>query len=417
MKSSSFKFTLTTLLGNMIEWYDFALYGYFATVIAKLFFPAQNESLSLLLTFGAFATGFIARPIGGILFGYVGDRFGRRMSLLVSIFLIMVPTSLIGCLPSYQSIGYFAPFLLTLCRIVQGVAVSGELTTSGIFLLESVPPKDKSFYASLIMASTYMGLLVGAITCVVISTVFDTTQLFAFGWRIPFLMSFFLGLAAIILRLQCQESPVFKAMQDKNELLVTPISEVMQHHRLSLLLIMLLSSLLAVVIYLLIGYFPSYFVMHLNMSLNQAMIVSAFGLFILTLSVPLVGKYVAQWGLNRTFMSGCLCFFLGAPGLFALLKVSAIACVILSALALSPIAATVIEIMAQAFPAAIRCTAVSIPYNFSMSLFGGTTPLIALSSTQYLHSEYGPALYLSVCACFSLVSICLLQKNSTLSGV
>ncbi len=142
---------LTSISGNTLEWYDFALYGYFASVLAKLFFPSENHFVSLMLTFGVFASGFIVRPLGGAIFGHVGDKYGRRTALITSIALITIPTTLMGLLPNYHTIGLLAPVLLTVLRLLQGLAVSGELTVSGAFFVESSPEKQRGFFGSLII--------------------------------------------------------------------------------------------------------------------------------------------------------------------------------------------------------------------------------------------------------------------------
>ena len=399
-----------------MEWYDFALYGYFATVIAKLFFPSQDQVFSLLMTFGAFASGFIARPLGGIIFGHIGDRYGRRVSLLISISLIVLPTALIGLLPTYESIGIAAPILLTVFRLLQGIAVSGELTGSGIFLLECAAEGRKGFYGSLVMCSTYLGLLIGAAVSVLVSLFYNDTELLGFAWRIPFIISFFFGLFAIFLRMKCQESPIFEAIRLQNKIIKRPVVSVCKQYAPSIFLISVLSGVLAVAIYLLIGYFPAYFIANLHMTLNQSMVVSFVGLFTLTLCVPLVGRLVDRVGAYKVFAVGAGCFLVGSYVIFDLLvrggSISAMACVTLTAIFLSMIAASILPIITAAFPANVRCSGVSVGYNISMSLFGGTTPLIAMMSCQYFGVETAPAGYLILSAFLSLLALYFLNKNN-----
>ena len=417
MKGDRFKFIITTVSGNVMEWYDFALYGYFATVIAKLFFPSHDEFFSLLMTFGAFASGFIARPLGGVIFGHIGDRYGRRVSLLISISLIVLPTALIGLLPTYDTIGIAAPILLTVFRLLQGIAVSGELTGSGIFLLECSTDGRKGFYGSIVMCSTYLGLLIGAAVSVIISLFYNDTELLGYAWRIPFIISFFFGLCAIFLRVKCQESPVFKMICLQNKIIKMPIIKVCKQYASSICLIGTLSGVLAVAIYLLIGYFPAYFIANLHMTLNQSMVVSFVGLFILTVCVPLVGSLVDKVGPYKVFSVGAGCFLAGSYVIFELLVrgsfISALACVMLTAILLSPIAASILPIITSVFPANVRCSGVSVGYNISMSLFGGTTPLIAMMSCQYFGADTAPAGYLTVSAFLSLLALYFLNKNNS----
>ena len=416
MTHDRLKFIITTVSGNVMEWYDFALYGYFATVIAKLFFPSQNAFFSLLMTFSAFASGFIARPIGGVIFGHIGDRYGRRVSLLISISLIVLPTIFIGLLPSYASIGIAAPILLIVFRMLQGIAVSGELTGSGIFLLECAPEGRQGFYGSLVMCSTYMGLLIGAGVSLLISMFYTDAQILRFAWRIPFMISFLFGLCAIYLRISCRESPVFKAIVQTNNIIKMPVVQACKHYLPAIIYSSLISSVLAVVIYLLIGYFPSYFIANLQMSIHQAMIVSFIGLFILTFCVPIIGSLVDRFGAYKIFAAGACCFLLSAPLIFELLVrgsvLSAVGCVAFSAVLLSLIAASILPIITSVFPANVRCSGVSMGYNLSMSLFGGTTPLIAMMSCQYVGIDTAPMLYLALAAVMSLLGLYLLNKNT-----
>ncbi len=415
MKRDRLKFIITTVSGNVMEWYDFALYGYFATVIAKLFFPSQNLFFSLLMTFGAFASGFIARPIGGVIFGHIGDRYGRRVSLLISISLIVLPTALIGFLPSYASIGITAPILLIVFRILQGIAVSGELTGSGIFLLECAPEGRQGFYGSLVMCSTYFGLLIGAAVSLLISLFYNDIEILNFAWRIPFLVSFIFGLCAILLRIKCRESPVFKALALANNIIKMPVVHAYKQYLSTIVYIGLTSSVLAVVIYLLIGYFPSYFIANLQMTIHQAMAVSFIGLFILTLCVPIMGCLVDRVGAYKIFAIGSGCFIVSAPVIFELLIrggiMSAVACVALTAVLLSMVAAAILPIITSVFPANVRCSGVSIGYNLSMSIFGGTTPLIAMMSCQYAGVDTAPMIYLALAGVVSLWGMYFLNRN------
>lgn len=415
MKYDGLKFIITTVSGNVMEWYDFALYGYFATVIAKLFFPSQDSFFSLLMTFGAFASGFIARPIGGVIFGHIGDRYGRRVSLLISISLIVLPTTLIGFLPSYASIGITAPILLTVLRILQGIAVSGELTGSGIFLLECAPERRKGFYGSLVMCSTYLGLLVGAAVSLLISVFYSDTEILDFAWRIPFFISVLFGLGAILLRIKCRESPVFKAIALANSIIKTPVAHAFKQYLPTIFYIGLTSSVLAVAIYLLIGYFPSYFITNLHMTIFQAMVVSFIGLFILTICVPIAGCLVDKVGAYKIFSIGTGGLLVSSSVLFELLVrggiISVVTCVAITSVLLSLVAAAILPIITSVFPANVRCSGVSIGYNFSMSLFGGTTPLIAMMSCQYAGVDTAPTIYLALAAVMSLLGLYFLNRN------
>lgn len=413
MQQSRLMLILTSISGNTLEWYDFALYGYFASVIAKLFFPSDNSYISMMLTFAVFASGFIARPLGGLIFGHIGDKYGRRPALICSIALITIPTTLMGLLPSYHTIGVYAPILLVVLRLLQGLAVSGELTGSGAFLVESAPTHKKAYYGSLIMCSTYLGLLIGSGLGAITTIIFSTYQVNQFAWRLPFILALLFGVAALVLRLKCQESPLFQQESKRNNLLNLPLKIILKQYAWHSVLICCLSSALAVAIYLIIGYLPSYYVSKLSMSLKASMIISFIGLITLTIAVPIMGIIADKTHKKLIFAIGTLGFILFAYLIFNLVRVEALWSAILSemliALFLSPIAATLIALLSETFPTNIRYTGISIGYNFSMTIFGGTTPLIATYLTNLTDSNVAPAYYLIGCAILSLVALLLIK--------
>lgn len=405
---------LTSISGNALEWYDFALYGYFASIIAKLFFPLQSEFASLMVTFSVFASGFIVRPVGGAIFGHIGDKYGRRSALIISIALITIPTALIGVLPTYQSIGLAAPVLLTVLRLLQGIAVSGELTGSGAFLIESAPDKRRGLYGSLIMCSTYVGLLIGSGIGGLVTVIFSQTQIETFAWRIPFLVSFIFGLVAFLLRFKCEESQMFTIVESQNNLLKSPIKTTFFNYFPQSSLIFLLSSSLAVAIYLLSAYLPTYFSSN-GMSLKMSMLASFTGLFALSLLVPVMGYLSDKISRKLVLGFGVLGFILFPYWIFKIASVgtleSSIGAEMLIAVFLAPIAGTLMAVLSETFPTNVRYTGISIAYNTSMTVFGGTTPLIAIYLTKSFNNSIAPAYYLIICGFLSLLALVLIKPK------
>ncbi len=406
---------LTSVSGNVLEWYDFALYGYFASIIAMLFFPSKNEYVSLMITFGVFASGFIVRPFGGAFFGYIGDRYGRRTALILSIILMSLPTTLMGMLPSYHSLGLAAPIIFTALRFFQGLAVSGELTGSGVFLVESAPDKKKGFYGSLIMCSTYIGLLLGSACCAIVTIVFSKIQVINFAWRIPFLLSSLFGVVVLILRMKCSESPMFIDAKYKNNLIKKPIQKVLLDYFPQTILIFLISSTLAVSIYLLIGYFPTFFVSTMKVSLKESMIVSVVGLLSLSVFVPVFGllsdifdkKILHGLGAFGFLTCSYLIFhFAMGKNIFFLITSE-----VLIALFIAPIAGSLISMLSEMFPTNVRYTGISIGYNIGMAIFGGITPLVAMYLTEFFQSDLAPSYYLSFVGVVTIVSLLLIKPN------
>lgn len=415
MNKRTMMLILTSISGNTLEWYDFALYGYFASIIAKLFFPLQNEFSSLIVTFGIFASGFIVRPLGGAVFGHIGDKYGRRAALIISIVLITIPTTLMGLVPSYKTIGIAAPVIFTLLRLLQGVAVSGELTGSGAFLVESAPDKRRGFYGSLIMCSTYLGLLIGSGIGGLVTIVFTQTQIEMFAWRIPFIASFIFGMAAFMLRLKCEESPMFIRVEKQKSLLAFPIKSTLGNYLPQSILIFLLSSSLAVAIYLLIGYLPTFFVSKSGMSLSQSMLISFLGLIVLSILVPIMGLLSDRLSRKFILAIGAVGFVLFSRWIFEAAAIGTIEAAIFSeiliAICLAPIAGTLIALLSETFPTNVRYTGISIGYNASMTVFGGTTPLIAIYLAKTFNSVLAPAYYVVFSGILSLIALVLIKPK------
>ncbi|MFZ4709488.1 MAG: MFS transporter, partial [Zwartia sp.] len=187
-------------IGNILEWYDFAIYGYFATSIGRVFFPKADPVAQVLMAFGIFAIGFLMRPLGGIVIGYIGDRVSRQAALTVSIVAMAIPTFMVGVMPGYDTIGIAAPILLTLCRIIQGLSVGGEYPTSLIYMIERAPQNKRGFVGAMGSSSAFVGMLLGSGVGAALGAVLSPEHLDAWGWRIPFLFGLVIGLAGYLLR-------------------------------------------------------------------------------------------------------------------------------------------------------------------------------------------------------------------------
>ena len=218
-------------IGNVLEWYDFALYGYFAPVFAAMFFPSEQPFVSLLSTFGVFAIGFLARPLGALLFGHIGDTIGRREALAWSIILMAIPTIVVGMLPTYAMIGIAAPLILTCCRFLQGISVGGELTGSVTFLVEHAASSERGYIGSWAGFSAQVGALLGSGVGTLVASTLTDEALHQWGWRIPFLLGSLIAFIGWYLRTRISESPAFEHMRHAGALSAAPIREVFTHQR------------------------------------------------------------------------------------------------------------------------------------------------------------------------------------------
>jgi MFS family permease len=210
------------IAGNVMEWYDFSVYGYFATTIGRLFFPAQDAVSSLLAAFGVFAAGFLMRPLGSLVFGYIGDKKGRKLALTVSVALMALPTFLIGAFPTYEQIGSWASALLILMRFLQGLSVGGEYTTSSIFLVERSNPGRRGFLGSFVPLGSCAGVLLGSAIGAALTTVLDQSAVASWGWRIPFLIGLTIGIFGLYIRRHMIEDEV---IQSEHAHLASPLGE------------------------------------------------------------------------------------------------------------------------------------------------------------------------------------------------
>src|SRR6516165_7308773 len=238
------------LAGNVMEWYDFAVYGYFAQVIGQDFFPSEDPTSSLIASFGAFAAGFLMRPVGGLVFGHIGDRLGRKAALTLSVLAMAIPTFLIGLLPDHSQIGALAPILLVALRMVQGLSVGGEYTTSVVFLVEGAAPNRRGFAGSWSPFGAGAGILLGSALGAALNAVLSPEAVFAWGWRVPFLLGLGVGLAGLFIRRHIPEP----AKQADNKTAASPIREAFRSEWRNILRIMGFTFMFAVGFYMIFVY-------------------------------------------------------------------------------------------------------------------------------------------------------------------
>jgi MFS transporter, MHS family, proline/betaine transporter len=408
------KIVVSATVGNILGLYDFILYAYFSQIISQLFFPAFDHFVSMMLTFGVFATGCLIRPVGAIFFGYVGDRFGRKKTLVLSITMITLATTTFGLLPTYHQIGAYASFLLLLCRLLQGVSMSGEETSAAVFLSEISPPTRQGLAGSIILGSVYVGLLLGSIVALIAMSCIPENDLMTWGWRIPFLLSFFFGIGAIVIRAQQTESIPFMQAQ-KNQLLVkNPIREVVLMQNKALIKSILACTTLAVAVYLFAVYIPSQLTTQFGIRISMAICSVSF--FVIAVFVVLVGLWVDKIGFRLPTILSCVGFILFSYPIFSLLAQKNIESALLAEfillLLLGLSAGSLMPLLIQSFPVPTRLSGVSIAFNFSMTFFGGTTPLLALYLTKLMNTPTAPFVCLIGGALLTLFSLYTIKQGN-----
>ncbi len=391
------------IVGNIVEYYDFGLFAVYAHTIGALFFPTSDPFMQTLLAFGTFAVGFFMRPLGGVVFGYIGDKLGRKVSLTVSILGMAMCTFFIGVLPSYHHIGIAAPILLLMIRLFQGLCVGGEGAGVAIFILEHTEGYRPGFMGSLVMASNMVGTLLAVFVGIFINHFCQTGDC----WRYAFIFGGLTGLIGLYLRYQLNETPSFVARK-KNPMLKHPIIHAIQKQWPSMLVVMILGGVTSAVAYTIRGYLNIFFLEVMLYTSDEALYFTSFALFIMIVLLPLFGLLSDKIG-NRKFLhTMCYLTILTIIPIYMLLA-NVHKDVVLVLMGLSGIAILAAGICAPAYSYAIkafevdlRFSGVAVSWNVGLALLGGTTPVIS----RYLSGKFSiiaPAYYLMTVAVLFIV--------------
>jgi MHS family proline/betaine transporter-like MFS transporter len=360
----------------------------------------------LISAFGVFAVGFLARPIGATLFGYWGDTLGRRNALASSILLMAIPTCLVGLLPSYETVGVFAPIALTLCRFLQGLSVGGEFTGSATFLVEHAAASKRGYVGSWAGFSAQIGALLGSGVGALITSNLADEALHQWGWRIPFIMGGFIAVIGWYVRTGVPESPAFERVRLAGELASSPVLDVFTTQRLAVAKVVGLMWMHGVAFYLLYVYLTTYLATVTNVPLATVLVLNTGCMTLLALLIPLMGAWSDRIGQVPLLMAGAAgigllsypCFLWLTSNDLPQIIAAQILLTVLVACYMGPFFAAV----ASLFPTAHRYTGLSVGYNIGAALFGGSAPLIATVLIEWSGNILAPAFYLIFCASMSL---------------
>jgi MHS family proline/betaine transporter-like MFS transporter len=381
-------------IGTVIEWYDFAVYAYFASFLGKNFFPSAIPLRSLLLSFAVFGVGFFMRPIGGFVFGHYGDRAGRRNALAATVILMGVSTFLVGVLPTYTQVGVMAPILLVCLRLLQGFSAGGEWAGAAAFMVEYAPPSRRGFIGSWQQVSVGGGFLLGSAIATLLTSVMSPEALTSWGWRIPFWSGLIMTAVGLYLRLAVEETPRFRALQQAGQIAGAPIVEAFARYRGGLLKAIGFTLSGTVAYYVFLAYFPTYVSSVLRLPLRDASSINTLGLVLFLVLVPFLGILSDAVGRKPLlYAHGALAAVLAYPlflwmesRTFVVILIAQVLGVFIQALFSGAAPAAYVEM----FPTRIRYTAISVPYNLAVAAFGGTAPFIAtyLVSTTGNHLSF-----------------------------
>lgn len=409
-----------SFMGNFVEWFDYAAYGYLAAVIAVVFFPAADKTTGLLATFAVFAISFIVRPIGGIIWGHIGDRYGRRNALSLSILIMSGSTFCIAFLPTYAQVGMLAPLLLLLIRLVQGFSASGEYAGAAAFLAEYAPDKKRGFYTCLVPASTAAGLLFGSLFAAGLYSQLDSEQLHSWGWRLPFLLAAPLGLIGRYIRLHLEDTPKFremeKALEHKAPQHKAPIRELLGVHRKRVLVAIGVTCLNAVAFYLILSYMPTYLSTEMGMSETDSFLASTVSLATYIVFIFLMGMLSDRFGRKTMLIAASLLFLAITVPLFTALQGQTFAFILLIQIAFGLMLAmndgTLPCFLAEVFPTRVRYSGFAFSFNTANALFGGTAPFIATWLISQTGDKLAPAWMLVGAAGVALVAMLCIRETA-----
>ncbi|MFG3722203.1 glycine betaine/L-proline transporter ProP [Streptomyces massasporeus] len=391
-------------LGNAMEWFDFGVYSYIAVTLGKVFFPSGNPTAQLLSTFGAFAAAFLVRPLGGMVFGPLGDRVGRQKVLALTMIMMAAGTFAIGLIPSYATIGVGAPILLLAARLVQGFSTGGEYAGASTFIAEYAPDKRRGFLGSWLEFGTLAGYIGGAGLVTIMTALLSADDLTSWGWRIPFLIAGPMGIIGLYLRMRLEETPAFAAEAEKaeNNRPKTPLREMVTGQWRALLLCVGLVLVFNVTDYMLLSYMPSYLTGQLHYDETHGLLVVLGVMAVMMIVQPFAGALTDRVGRRPVIATGCAGFLLLSVPALLLIREGSLLAVALGMGALGMLLVCFTASMPSAlpalFPTKVRYGSLSIGFNVSVSLFGGTTPLVVTALIGATGNMMMPAYYMMTAA-------------------
>lgn len=393
-------------VGQFIEFYDFALYGLVALTLSSTFFPGSNPTLSLLSTFAAYGVAFLARPLGGLFFGAIGDKFGRRTVLAFTLLLMGFSTTIMGSLPSHDSVGLLAPFLLVACRLVQGFSAGGESAGAATFVFEHAPKEKRGLWMGITLGVTAIPAVFAGALILLISWLLTSDQFDSWGWRIPFWLSLPLALFGLWIRLRTEESQEFLEEKESGRDKPAPLVEAFRNDKKSMFQVVFIMGAAALNFYFLSGYLVSYVQTAGDLSREHSLIANGVAMAAFAVALPVFGRVSDHWGRKPLLIVGSLAVaviafpvLLGASsGNLVVAMVGQLVYVLAACL----YGGGAYVYFVERFRTSNRFTAAAISYNVGFAIFGGASPLLSTVLIEATGSDIAPGILITV------VSICTL---------
>lgn len=403
---------LAGAVGNVLEWYDFAAYGFFAALFGRNFFPNSDHVVSLLAAFSVFAAAFFMRPLGGFLFGHVADRHGRSRALVLSSLLMAAATFLIGCLPTYAMAGIWAPLALVVLRLLQGLSVGGEYSTSITYLAEGSAPGRRGLVSSLAALGVTLGMLIGSFMSMLVSAILPAAAMAAWGWRLPFLFGILLGGFIFWLRRTQLTQPEVRVAAP-----AFPLAAALRADWRGMLRGFLLSGAMLAYFYILFVYFVTFAGQVDGLPGGTIFTINTLSLLLCALLIPVFGHLSDRFGRRRVMIAGLIGLLFFTWPLFRLLSSHHVELKVLAGQAgfaalLIAMSAPVPAVLAESMRSATRCSAIAVSYNLGAALGGGLSPLIAAALVNpHVRHPMAPAVYLTAWAGVALLAAFTLPRQ------
>ncbi|WP_371236263.1 MFS transporter [Streptomyces pimonensis] len=414
-------------LGNAMEWFDFGIYAYLAGTIGRVFFPSGSDTAQLLSSFAAFAVAFLVRPLGGMVFGPMGDRIGRKKVLALTMILMAIGTAAIGMLPTYAAVGFWSPLLLLLFRLLQGFSTGGEYGGASTFIAEYAPDRRRGYFGSFLELGTLAGYTGAAGLVTALTAWLGTETMDAWGWRIPFLVAGPLGLVGIYLRLKLDDTPAYLKLEEGNAHVPEAadqvkstargdLAKIFRQHWRTLVLCICLVGAYNITDYMLLSYMPTYLSDELHYSETHGLLVLVATMVVLMLVINQVGRLNDRFGRKPLLMTGMLGFLVLSVPAFLLVRQGSLPAVsagmLMLGLSLVCLLGTMSAALPAMFPTSVRYGSLSVGYNLATSLFGGTTPLVITALIGATGSDMMPAYYAMAAALVGVVAVACMKETA-----
>jgi len=400
---------LSSSIGNVLEWYDFGLFTIFSSLFGVLFFPAENKEVRMIATFGIFAVGFLCRPLGALIFGYLGDKAGRAKTLRLSILMIALPTLIIGLLPSYEQIGVTAPILLMLTRMIQGISIGGEYSGNVIYLAETAPKNYRATFVSFASTGANIGILLAAFAGIIASHLLTYEELYVFGWRLPYIFSGILCLLVYFFRLRIKETYVFEYLKQKQLLAKNPVKTVFKHNLPHFLRSLGVVCAGTTFYFFNFVFLPLFLSQYADYPVRQISLLMSCLIALMIVLIPLAGLICDRVGRRKMLLFNSMTIMmLVVPGFYFLQSnyFSVLVAILLLYTMISALEqGTTCISLVENFPAPARYTGLALSYSIGNGILGGTVPIIC--QWLFIHTTLfiAPAIYIAGCAAITAIVV------------